>query len=76
MINMGQKRNACGIVVEILADNSHLEVRKGTLKPNVKMGIHVVVSRGFQMPDFGRSGGKILGLLYQNFRYYLNVPVK
>jgi hypothetical protein len=31
---------------EILADNGHFEVRKGTLKPNVKMGKHVVVREG------------------------------
>jgi hypothetical protein len=33
---------------EILADNSHFEVRKGNLKPNVKMGMNVVVREGYK----------------------------
>jgi len=31
---------------EILANNGHFEIRKGTLKPNVKMGMHAVIREG------------------------------
>lgn len=31
---------------QILADNGRFEVRKGSLKPNVKIGMHAVVREG------------------------------
>jgi len=49
---------------KILADNGHFEVRKGNLKPNVKMDIHAVILEG--------SKCLILEETVENFRILLS----